>query len=130
VPVLDVTAEDIENIRSSPKRIFRPADERAFLNSPNPFGEPSKETTLFIYYLSEQSNVSFRIYTLTGELVWTSSYGENDPQGMEGLHSAAAHSVTWDGRNDHGLKVLNGVYVLVMETGYGDVQMTKIAVVK
>ena len=104
--------------------------ETTFRNVPNPFGEPGKEQTLILYYLDERTDVRFRIYTLTGELVWSASYTENEPQGEEGMHSSVSRSVTWNGYNDRGLKVLNGVYILVMETGYGEVKTAKIAVVK
>ena len=81
-------------------------------------------------YLKENTNVHFRIFTLTGALVWSASFSESDPQGMKGLHSSEYNGVVWDGRNDDGRMVLNGVYILVMDTGYGDIGKTKIAVVK
>ncbi len=130
VPVRNLTADELENVRSEPKRIFHPELETTFRNVPNPFGEPGKEQTLILYYLDERTDVRFHIYTLTGELVWSASYTANDPQGKEGMHSSVSQSVTWDGHNDRGLKVLNGVYILVMETGYGEVKTAKVAVVK
>ena len=130
VPVRDVLDEELEDLRSDPKRIFHPGTEATFRNVPNPFGEPGKELTSVIYYLRENTDVTFRIYTLTGGLVWSTSFTENEPQGGEGIHSTGSSAVTWDGRNGRGLRVLNGVYILVMETGYGEVEKTKIAVVK
>ena len=130
VNVRTLTEDELEDMRSEPKRIFHPEVESTFRIVPNPFGESGKEYTLFIYYLNEQTDVSFHIYTLTGELVWSRSYTENDPQGSIGMHASLSHSVRWDGRNDRGVKVLNGVYILVMQTGTGEVLTTKIAVVK
>ena len=75
-------------------------------------------------------DVKFRIFTLTGELVWSRDFTEGDPQTRPGLHTTDSQAVEWDGLNDRGHKVLNGVYVLVMQTGDGRVSKTKIAVVK
>jgi len=130
VPVRNMMDEELENLTSDPKRIFHPGAEATFRNVPNPFGEPGKEQTTFIYYLKESTDVSFYIYTLTGALVWSTSFTASEPQGTEGIHSNGSSVVIWDGRNDTGFQVLNGVYILVMETGYGEVETTKIAVVK
>jgi hypothetical protein len=130
VPVSVETGDAVENLRSEPKRIFFPDQERPFQNFPNPFGQPDKEITTFIYYLDEDTDVDFRVYTLTGKLVWSDSYTRNDPQGRMGLHSNGSDSVTWDGKNENGHTVLNGVYILVMSTGNGHNQKTKIAYIK
>jgi len=135
VSVLTVAGQEIENLRSDPKQIVSEENvqedaEPYLLNCPNPFGRPESVETTIVYYLKKNADVTFRIYTLTGKLVWSRSFTSSDPQGSEGLHSLGRTPVTWDGRNDGGRKVLNGVYILVMETGYGEVAKTKIAVVK
>jgi len=135
VSVLTTSGEEIENLRSSPKQVVSREDvqsgsEPYLLNCPNPFGEPGREETTIVYYLKENADVTFRIYTLTGELVWYRSFAMSDPQGEKGIHEKGPNSVIWDGRNDKGLRVLNGVYIFVMETGYGEVAKTKVAVVK
>lgn len=130
VPVRNVMDEELLDLRSDPKRIFQPGQEVTFKNVPNPFGEPGKDQTTFIYYLRENTNVSFKLFTLTGEPVWSVSYQATDPQGAAGIHSSGSNAVTWDARNHKGFKVLNGVYILVMQTGYGEILKTKVAVVK
>ncbi|MEJ2626930.1 MAG: hypothetical protein P8078_00010 [bacterium] len=74
--------------------------------------------------------MKFRIYNLIGELVWSKTFSNTDPEGRKGYHSRGSNQVDWDGTNDNGYAVLNGVYILVMETGAGEVKKTKIAVVK
>jgi hypothetical protein len=130
VPVNDEKGDGLDNLRSEPKRIFHPAAERAFLNFPNPFGEPGKEETTIIYYLEEDTDVEFYIYTLTGQLVWTRSFSQHDPQGAAGIHSTGPHAVTWNGTNDNGNRVLNGVYIVIMKSGTGQIEKGKIAHIK
>jgi len=101
--------------------------KKAFANYPNPFGNPYRPVTKFIYYLDQDTDVSIKIYTLIGELVWSRSYGANDPQGKKGNHEG---DIIWDARNDAGYRVLNGVYIAHISTGYGKSTLTKIAVIK
>ncbi|TDI85578.1 MAG: hypothetical protein E2O79_01455, partial [Caldithrix sp.] len=73
----------------------------------------------------QASNVTIRIYTLLGELVKTYQFQSTDPQGATGPD----HEVSWDGRNEKGQAVLNGVYVAVLITD-SDKAMTKIAIAR
>jgi len=101
----------------------------SFRNYPNPFGNSSRETTTFIYYLKEDTDVQIKIYTLLGELVWSRSYKKTEPQGRVGSHDGS-NSIVWNARNDKGYKVLNGVYVAYITTGFGESTYTKVAVLK
>jgi len=130
VPVQTPTEENWVDMRSQMKRIFFPDREVTLCNCPNPFGEPGRESTVFIYYLKESTDVSFMIFTLTGQLVWKASYSSATPQGKAGMHDTESNSVVWKARNERGNLVLNGVYILVMKTGTGKIEKTKIAVVK
>ncbi|MFC1501813.1 hypothetical protein ACFL6A_00205 [bacterium] len=135
VSVLDPLGDEIVDLglyenQILPKEYTEPGSEPYLLNCPNPFGEPGKEETNIIYYLKEDTNVRFRIFTITGQLVWSRSYTQSDPQGKEGYHRIGWDSVVWDGKNDVGQRVVNGVYILFMKTDYGDTAKTKIAVVK
>ncbi len=135
ISVLDVLGNEFENMRSDPKRIIQKQeiadDAKPYLfNCPNPFGESGKEITTVIYYLKEDTEVLFKIYTLTGELVFSKSFTASEPQGRKGVHSTPSNSFTWDGKNDMGRRVLNGIYILVMKTGYGEVAKSKIALVR
>ncbi len=132
IPVWDSEQQEFYNINSDTKQIlanaiFEDAEKPYLVNCPNPFGSPDKSVTTLIYYLNQDVSVSFKIFTLLGELVWFKSFEETDPQSNEGLHSG---DVLWDGTNDLGHRVLNGVYILIMETGDGYIAKRKIAVVK
>ena len=132
ISVLDAEGKNISPIISKPKQVLLQATltntkKPYLINCPNPFGSSGKEETTFIYYLQEPDNIHFRLYTLLGELVWEREFSEAEPQGSEGLHSG---DVTWNGENDIGIDVLNGVYILVMETGAGHISKRKIAVVR
>jgi len=98
-----------------------------FTNYPNPFGNPNRPTTTITYYLTEDTEVDIKIYTLIGELVWSRSYRASDPQGRKGPHDG---DVIWDATNDKGYRVLNGVYIIYIKTGTGETAMTKAAVIK
>ncbi len=118
----------ILNLRSEAPTVTQNDLKHSFTNYPNPFGNPNRRQTRFIYYLSQDADIELKIYTLIGELVWTCSYSSNDPQGKKGLHQK--DDIVWDGRNTRGYKVLNGVYIARMETSYGESSITKIAVIK
>ncbi|MCD6115648.1 hypothetical protein J7K93_01420, partial [bacterium] len=130
VPVQTPTEENWVDMRSQMKRIFFPDKEVTLCNCPNPFGGPGNESTVFIYYLKESTDVTFMIFTLTGQLVWKASYTSGSSQGRAGVHDTKSNSVVWRARNERGNVVLNGVYILVMKTGTGKIEKTKIAVVK
>ncbi len=101
--------------------------KESFGNYPNPFGSPDKPTTTITYYLKEDCDVDIRIYTLVGELVWSRSFSASDPEGRKGTHDG---DVVWDGKNDRGHKVLNGIYVIYFKSGNGESATTKVAILK
>jgi hypothetical protein len=125
VPVKTPASQEWQDWRSDPKKIFSAQTEPPLWNSPNPFGGPGRETTRITYCLGEDMDVSFRLFTLVGEPVWSASFRAGETNGSKGIRF-----VVWDGRNDQGRKVLNGVYLLFMKTADGKVQKLKIAVVK
>jgi hypothetical protein len=116
-----------ENVFEDDPPIFSisPASPKeAFGNFPNPFGRNESETTIQ-YFVETQSDVIVRIFTITGKLVRTFNLGSR-PQG---LHT----DLKWDGRNDRGQVVLNGVYLcqIQIKGGASDLTfMTKIAYIK
>jgi hypothetical protein len=135
ISVLDASGNSFTNLGSWKKQVIssnviKDDSEPYLLNFPNPFGEPGKEETVFVYYLKEDAHVKFSIYTLTGQLVWSRSFLKTEPQGSKGMHSKGSFAVSWNGYNDRGVRVLNGVYILVMDTEYGDIAKTKIAFIK
>ena len=78
---------------------------------PNPFGRaslgPEYEQTRIAFYLEQASDVAVRIFTLHGELVKTFE--------KAGVNSGLNSSIIWDGTNDKGKRVLNGVYICAIE---------------
>jgi hypothetical protein len=85
--------------------------EDAFITYPNPFGK-IQEWANIRFFLENYSNVEIYIFTLVGELVWSQSFQNQAP----GAHSGDSDSkYRWDGKNDRGNVVLNGVYLCVLK---------------
>jgi len=104
--------------------------QKTFFNYPNPFGSSGRPNTRLVYALSEASDVEIKIFTLTGELV-KSYYFDQEvdfQQTRAGLHE---NDVYWDGLNDHGMRVMNGIYLAyITAVNSGITAKSKIAVVK
>jgi hypothetical protein len=101
--------------------------KEAFGNYPNPFGREPNTSTNIRFLLRNTSDVKLLIFSLAGELV-KSAWNEN----LTGL-PRGLHEVKWDGKNDRGTKVLNGVYLCAIEvngTGGTERFLTKIAYIK
>lgn len=91
-------------LNHSPGSPFIP--EQFFLsqNYPNPF---NGKTTIE-YGLSAAATVRFSIYNIQGQLVWR--WGPAQKQ-------AGIRRVVWQGRNNDGLEVSSGIYLLILEAG-------------
>ena len=104
-----------------------PSDpEKAFGNYPNPFGFNTPYTR-FVFYMEDNGDAELRIYTLVGELVW-----KQELKGLsKGLYDG---QIRWDGRNELGHEVLNGVYLAILRVRYQNGQTktfkTKVAFIK
>ncbi len=111
---------------SGPMNVMSSVFEEYVHNYPNPFRAGS-EATRISYFLSSPSRVRIRIYDLTGHLVWTR---EVEP-GRNQVYSSArgVYEVEWDGRNDNGEVVRNGVYICKITAGSKSA-IFKIAVAK
>jgi len=84
----------------------------SYSNFPNPFAA-GRQATTFVYYLHTSGRVSIRILTPHGAPVATLI--DHAPHAV-GLHQLER----WDGRNDRGETVYNGVYVAELEVSYDD----------
>ncbi|MCI0512395.1 hypothetical protein L0128_04205 [candidate division KSB1 bacterium] len=109
--------------------------EKTFLNYPNPFGNHGQERTKFIYYLAQNTDVELKIFTVLGEQVWSVKYAEHTPEGRAGMHAenfygSGGPPIYWDGTNQDGNKILNGIYIAVFTTTNGGQSTTKVAVLK
>ncbi len=78
-------------------------------NFPNPFNPE----TWIPFRLAEESDVTIRIYTPTGQLVRSLSVGTMSA----GDYSSQSQAVHWDGRNDKEEKVSSGVYLYTINAG-------------
>jgi hypothetical protein len=103
--------------------------EKSFSNYPNPFGTSTRPETKLVYYLKSASNIKIKIFTLTGDLVysWEFDQATFPKQTSAGLHDG---DVVWNGHNGRGHRVLSGVYLVYLTTGDGQVALTKIAVIR
>ncbi|MGD8921619.1 MAG: FlgD immunoglobulin-like domain containing protein, partial [Candidatus Zixiibacteriota bacterium] len=100
--------------------------QSSFLIENNPF-DPTRDPARFSYVLSEPSAVELRIFTVTGELVHTQKLS----LGAEGTSAGEQQFIEWDGRNDDGTMILNGIYVAQLYVRATDEQaQMKVAVVK
>ena len=72
-------------------------------NYPNPFNP----TTEIRFTLSDPGQVSLQVYDILGRKVATL---------VDGQLGAAAHTVTWNGRDDAGQSVASGTYLYRLDT--------------
>ncbi len=108
---LEVAAADT-SIRSGPGRNVNPIHViptvapggREVTNFPNPFGHDYKTTTIY-YWLESTCDVVVSIYDRFGNLVkeWPKTTRATGP-----------NYLTWDGKNNRGVLVANGAYLLAI----------------
>jgi hypothetical protein len=97
-------------------------------NYPNPF-HPGETQTTIAYKLSDDANVTLRVYTISGSLVLREDFTRGGQGGTVGLNE-----YRWDGRNGNGDYVASGGYIVVVEAeGNGEtlhVMRRRVAVVR
>ncbi len=81
-------------------------------NYPN----PADDTTNIHFKLGAEANVTIRIYTISGELVWMKGQSY-DTQGV--------YEILWNLKNDQGQKVASGVYILYVKASNSAKTVTK-----
>lgn len=74
-------------------------DEKTTYNYPNPL----KDLTTIRFYLSNKSDVKIMIYDVNGRIVWQKEMRNYETK--NGLNE-----IIYDGKNESGLKISNGVY--------------------
>ncbi len=125
---LDLDGGDIAgNFLTGPLSIMSSQFDEYAHNYPNPFRAGS-ESTKICYFLKKNSAVAIKIYDLAGHLVWTRNFGAGDAEAA-GSAEGAYHEIPWNGRNDRGELVRNGVYMCKVEAG-SQSALFKIAVAK
>jgi hypothetical protein len=99
--------------------------DESFVLEANPV-DPAGAPARFTYELDQSGTVEFRVFTLTGEEVFAKDY----PEGTPGTETGE-HELFWDGRNNDGRLVRNGVYVAtITNTRTNEQARIKIAIVK
>ena len=100
--------------------------EESFTIQQNPFN-PFDSAAVFAYRLEQAGAVEFRIFSLSGELVYSQVF----PAGAPETEPNVQHLIRWDGRNDDGVMVLNGVYVaMIRQPSTGRSATLRVAVMK
>ncbi len=110
---ITVSASDVHgNVRQTDPISFvvSSQNEIQYLgNYPNPF---EYETT-FVYILTDEAiHLTLKIYTVSGKMI----------RSFEGYDMALAdyHEIVWDGKDDWGEEVANGVYFFHLKAEYSD----------
>ena len=112
---------------SGPLSVMSGSFEEYVHNYPNPFKAGSEETRI-AYFMTEDAPVNIKIYDLMGNLVWTRDISAGEP-GATGTEPGTWCEVNWNGRNDKGQVVRNGVYLCRIQAGSRSATF-KIAVAK
>ena len=93
------------------------------LNYPNPFNPLSESTRIAFQITKSVTSIDINIYTISGELV----------RSLTGSNAAGYQTVEWDGKDEMGSVVPNGVYLyrIVVDSGSDSLlSKGKIAVIK
>ncbi len=92
---------------------------------PNPFklsgSGNGKDTMTIEYYLPSDQKVNIAIYSINGELVKSFGKGVFKRKGL--------YRIQWDGKNDNGELVSNGVYMFIIQTE-SEEAIDKIVIIK
>lgn len=104
-----VTTADVYEFRGTLTSVaetpaITPTELTLYPNFPNPFNP----ATTIRYQLRETGKVKIVLYNLLGEEVRNL---------FEGRQTAGIHTLSWDGRNKHGLNSSSGVYLCRIDSG-------------
>jgi hypothetical protein len=115
---LTVTAGDCNGNIAPPQELTFQVAEAFHLNLLGTYPNPFTIRTTFAYLLSSSAEkLSLKIYTAAGKLIrhFDGSNAE-DPNPL----SADYHEITWDGKDEEGFEVANGVYFYRLTARAGD----------
>ncbi len=94
----------VTKVKDFAEQKFLPRMFQLFPAYPNPFGGAVR----MVYQLVEEGVVKLKVYDLSGKEVITL---------LEQRQAEGRHEVIWDGRDQHGHPVSNGVYFYQLSTG-------------
>ena len=92
-------------------------DIRVFGNYPNPFSDQ----TIISFYVdsdNELDNFSVKIYTTSGRLIRKTMLTLDESVATDNVRTPYYHELVWDGTDDDGVQVANGVYFAVISGTY------------
>ncbi|MFZ0391177.1 MAG: C25 family cysteine peptidase [Calditrichia bacterium] len=96
-----------------------------FGNYPNPFSD----VTIFSYYLQSREivdDLEIRIFTVSGRLIKRIRNDVNTLNPGNDPRRVGYNELTWDGTDDDGVEVANGVYFALFRIKYGDSEKQEI----
>ncbi len=118
---LKVTVADANGNMSTEEYTFVVTDGfgdiRVFGNYPNPFSDQ----TIISFYVdsdNEIDDLSIKIYTTSGRLVRRTMLTLDESVATDNIRTPYYHELIWDGTDDDGVPVANGVYFLVLSGSY------------
>ncbi len=118
---LKVNVADVNGNMSSEEYAFVVTDGfgdiRVFGNYPNPFSDQ----TIISFYVdsdNEIDDLSIKIYTTSGRLVRSTMLTLDESVATDNVRTPYYHELIWDGTDDDGVQVANGVYFLVLSGSY------------
>ena len=106
---IDIKLEDIKPGGQAPSIPMLPEETALLSNYPNPFNPE----TWIPYQLAAPADVSLTIYDARGAVVRRLALGHQPA----GFYQSRARAVYWDGRNQLGEKVANGIYFCTFTAG-------------
>ncbi|GEM_PF-804495 len=89
------------SFNGSPTPLFNPVDLPNQFNLVNNYPNPFTQSTTITLLLNFDNNIELTIYDLMGRRVRSL---------MKGFYDANTYKIIWDGTNDNGVKVANGIY--------------------
>jgi hypothetical protein len=106
--------EPIQNLSEKMLRLSLPVPKQSALlqNYPNPFNPE----TWIPYKLAHNSDVTVTIYNIQGQLVRSLNLGHREA----GFYVSRESAAYWNGRNDSGEQVANGIYFYQIKAGTFD----------
>ncbi len=113
-----VTASDCSGNAAPAREFVFQVAENFKLTLVGTYPNPFTVRTTFVYLLSSSADkFSLRIYTAAGRLIRRfDGRGSEDPDPL----SADYHEITWDGKDEEGFTVANGVYFYRLTARSGD----------
>ncbi len=104
------------------KNVSTPTPEAMNINNTYNFPNPCSSQTTIRFSLSTPTNVNIGIYDINGHKIWSKSLSEASV-------NSGVNYIIWNLRNDQGMEISNGVYLLAIQAEDKTVRK-KIAVIR